>query len=272
MWRGVIAALGVAVLGSSIAACGDSDSSSGPVTLNWFIFNEPSGAPQKIAKRCSEQSNGAYRINFEYLPSQADQQREQLVRRLGAEDSSLDLLGMDVVWTGEFANAGWLKPVPASTAKAVSENVFDSVLQTARFKDRLYTVPIWSNTTLLWYRKDRAPKPPKTFDEMIEMAEKLGPEEGRFQLQANRYEGLVVLVNQLIESAGTSVLAGPTQTKLDKAPTERALSILGRLSNSSAAPPNVSTSTEDTARLGFEGGDSTFMINYPFVYPSAKPG
>ena len=270
MWRGVIAALGVAVLGSSIAACGDSDSSSGPVTLNWFIFNEPSGAPQKIAKRCSEQSNGAYRINFEYLPSQADQQREQLVRRLGAEDSSLDLLGMDVVWTGEFANAGWLKPVPASTAKAVSENVFDSVLQTARFKDRLYTVPIWSNTTLLWYRKDRAPKPPKTFDEMIDMAEKLGPEKGRFQIQANRYEGLVVLVNQLIESAGTSVLAGPTQTKLDKAPTERALSILGRLSNSSAAPPNVSTSTEDTARLGFEGGDSTFMINYPFVYPSAK--
>jgi len=271
MWRGVIAALGVAVLGSSIAACGDSDSSSsGPVTLNWFIFNEPSGAPQKIAKRCSEQSNGAYRINFEYLPSQADQQREQLVRRLGAEDSSLDLLGMDVVWTGEFANAGWLKPVPASTAKAVSENVFDSVLQTARFKDRLYTVPIWSNTTLLWYRKDRAPKPPKTFDEMIDMAEKLGPEKGRFQIQANRYEGLVVLVNQLIESAGTSVLAGPTQMKLDKAPTERALSILGRLSNSSAAPPNVSTSTEDTARLGFEGGDSTFMINYPFVYPSAK--
>jgi len=270
MWRGVIAALGVAALGSSIAACGDSDSSSGPVTLNWFIFNEPSGAPQKIAKRCSEQSNGAYRINFEYLPSQADQQREQLVRRLGAEDSSLDLLGMDVVWTGEFANAGWLKPVPASTAKAVSENVFDSVLQTARFKDRLYTVPIWSNTTLLWYRKDRAPKPPKTFDEMIDMAEKLGPEKGRFQLQANRYEGLVVLVNQLIESAGTSVLAGPTQMKLDKAPTERALSILGRLSNSSAAPPNVSTSTEDTARLGFEGGDSTFMINYPFVYPSAK--
>ena len=270
MWRGVIAALGVAILGSSIAACGDSDSSSGPVTLNWFIFNEPSGAPQKIAKRCSEQSNGAYRINFEYLPSQADQQREQLVRRLGAEDSSLDLLGMDVVWTGEFANAGWLKPVPASTAKAVSENVFDSVLQTARFKDRLYTVPIWSNTTLLWYRKDRAPKPPKTFDEMIDMAEKLGPEKGRFQIQANRYEGLVVLVNQLIESAGTSVLAGPTQMKLDKAPTERALSILGRLSNSSAAPPNVSTSTEDTARLGFEGGDSTFMINYPFVYPSAK--
>jgi len=270
VWRRVTAALGLVIATFGVAACGGSDSDKGAVTLNWFIFNEPSGAPQKIAEACSKQSGGAYKINFEYLPSQADQQREQLVRRLGAEDSSLDLLGLDVVWTGEFANAGWLKPVPQKTEGVVTENVFDSVLQTARFEDKLYTVPIWSNTQLLWYRKDRSPQPPKTFDEMIDAAEKLGPQKGRFQIQANRYEGLVVLVNQLIESAGTSILSGPTTMKLDREPTERALAILGRLSRSSASPSNVSTSTEDTARLGFEGGDSTFMINYPFVYPSAK--
>jgi len=257
-------------LAFGVGACGGEDSASGPPTLRWFIFNEPSAAPQKIAERCSQQSGGRYRIEFEYLPAQADQQREQLVRRLGAGDTSPDLLGLDVVWTGEFANAGWIRPVPAATEKVVSENVFESVLQTARFKQRLYTVPIWSNTQLLWYRKDRVPQPPKTWDEMIDMGEKLGPAKGRIQVQANRYEGLVVLVNQLIESAGSSILAGPKQIKLDKAPTERALGILGRLSRSPAAPPNFTTSTEDTARLGFEAGDSSFMINYSYVYPSAK--
>ncbi|MDX6681763.1 MAG: trehalose/maltose transport system substrate-binding protein [Solirubrobacteraceae bacterium] len=271
MWRAVITALGLVVAVTSVAACGDgSSSSSGPVTLNWFIFNEPSGAPQKIAERCSKASGGAYKIDFEFLPAQADQQREQLVRRLGAGDDSLDLLGMDVVWTGEFANAGWLRPVPPRTERVVTDKVFDSVLQTARFKGRLYTVPIWSNTQLLWYRKDRSPQPPKTFDEMIDRAERIGPQKGRFQIQANRYEGLVVLVNQLVESAGTSFLSGPTTMKLDRAPTERALAILGRMARSPAAAPNLTTSTEDTARLGFEAGDSTFMINYPFVYPSAK--
>jgi multiple sugar transport system substrate-binding protein len=253
-----------------LAACGDQNSSSAGVTLRWFIFNEPSGAPQKIADRCSKQSNGRYTIKFEFLPAQADQQREQLVRRLGAKDPTLDLLGLDVVWTGEFANARWITPVPASTAKVVSQNVFQSVLQTARFKNRLYTVPIWSNTQLLWYRKDLVPTPPKTWDEMISMGEKLGPAKGRVQVQANRYEGLVVLVNQLIESAGTSFLSGPTTVKLDKAPTEKALAILGRLSHSPIAAPNLTTSTEDTARLGFEAGNSAFQINYPFVYPSAK--
>ena len=105
---------------------------------------------------------------------------------------------------------------------------------------------------------------------MIDQAERIGRNEGRIQVQANRYEGLVVLANQLIESAGTSILAGPTQVKLDKAPTERALGILARLSQSSVAPPNLTTSTEDTARLGFEAGNSSFMINYTFVYKSAK--
>ncbi len=270
MRRGMITAVAVLALAFGAAACGDDESSSGSVTLNWFIFNEPSGGPSKIAERCSQQSNGAYKINFEYLPAQADQQREQLVRRLGAEDSSLDLLGLDVVWTGEFANAGWLEPVPQSTEQAVTANVFDSVLETASFEDRLMTVPIWSNTQLLWYRKDLVPTPPKTWDEMIDMGEKIGPAKGRVQIQGNRYEGLVVLVNQLIESAGTSILAGPKEVRLDEQATKKALAILGRLSKSPVAAPNITTSTEDSARLGFEAGNSAFQINYPFVYPSAK--
>jgi multiple sugar transport system substrate-binding protein len=268
--RGLAAVCAAAITACTLAACGDSESSGRGATLRWFIFNEPSGAPQKIADRCSAQSGGRYNIKFELLPAQADQQREQLVRRLGAKDSSLDLLGLDVVWTGEFANAGWVEPVPAATEQAVSAGVFDSVLQTARFENRLYVVPIWSNTQLLWYRKDLVPTPPKTWDEMIDQGEKIGPAQGRVQVQANRYEGLVVLVNQLIESAGTSVLAGPKTVKLDKAPTEKALGILGRLSHSSVAAPNITTSTEDSARLGFEAGNSAFQINYPFVYPSAK--
>jgi multiple sugar transport system substrate-binding protein len=268
--RGLAITFAAIVLALGVGACGDSGSGTGRQTLSWFIARQPGGAVEKLAARCSQASGGRYRIRVELLPSQADQQREQLVRRLGAEDDSLDLLGLDVVWTGEFANAGWVRQVPEQTRQVVSRNVFASVLETARFENRAYAVPIWSNTQLLWYRKDRVKQPPTTWDEMIAEAERIGPKKGRIQVQANRYEGLVVLVNQLIESAGTSILAGPEQIKLDKAPTERALGILGRLSRSPVAAPNITTSTEDTARQGFEDGSSSFMVNYPFVYNSAK--
>jgi multiple sugar transport system substrate-binding protein len=270
MRRKVIGSMAVVASVFAAAACGGSSSNSGTTTLNWFIFNEPSGGVQAAAAKCSAASNGAYKIKFQYLPSQSDAQREQLVRRLGAKDSSLDLLGLDVVWTGEFANAGWIKEVPQAIQPTVTQNVFKSVLNTARFQKRLFAVPIWSNTQLLWYRKDRVPQAPKSWAEMQQMAEKIGPGKGLIQVQGNKYEGLVVWVNAMIASAGTSFLSAPDKVALDEPKTELALKTMGQFATSNVAPPNIDTSNEDTARLGFESGSSSFMINYPFVYPSAK--
>ncbi len=255
---------------AALVACGDNGGGAGgSVALQWFIFNEPSGAPQEIAQGCSEESGGAYTIEFNFLPSDADGQREQLVRRLAAEDESIDLIGMDVIWTGEFANAGWIAPVPQDTAKRVTDNVFSSMVEAASFEGRLYAVPIWSNTQLLWYRTDRVEEAPETWDEMIAMAEEIGPK-GTIQVQANRYEGLTVWANAMIESAGTSVLAGPEEIALEQRPTEIALATMGEMSRSPAAPTDLTTSDEDSARLGFESGGSSFMVNYPFVFPSAQ--
>jgi multiple sugar transport system substrate-binding protein len=264
-----VAAAFAAAAALAVAGCGSGGGGSGPAQLNFFIFPEPSGAVEQAAQSCSQQSGGRYNIVFQFLPREADGQREQLVRRLGAQDSSVDIIGMDVIWTGEFANAGWIKPVPEDLAQEVQQQTFRSVLDTAKFQGRLYGVPSWTNTQLLWYRKDRVPRPPQTWDQMIQMAEKIGPQ-GKIQVQGNRYEGLVVWVNAMIESAGTQILRGPTELALAPDPTKLALATMGKLGRSSAAPTDLSTSTEDSARLGFESGDSSFMINYPFVYPSAK--
>ena len=253
--------------GAIIAGCGGSSGDGSAATLRWFIFNEPSGAPVEAAKRCSEQSDGRYEIDFRYLPSSADQQREQLVRRLAAKDDTIDLIGMDVIWTGEFANAGWLEPVPESRRERLTAEVFESVLNTAEFEGRLYNVPIWSNTQLLWYRKDRVQQAPETWDQMLAQSARLGAN-GDVLVQANRYEGLVVWANAMIESAGTSILSGPGEIELEQQETELALATMARAAR--AAGAGVDTSTEDSARLAFESGSASFMLNYPFVHPSAK--
>lgn len=262
---GAMAAAGALLLAAlAIAGCGGD--ASGSTSLRWFIAIQPGGSIQKIAQACSEQSNGRYRIELELLPTDASQQREQLVRRLGAEDSSIDLIGMDVVWTAEFANAGWLEPWSEEDARQVTEGVFDPVVESASFEGTLYGAPLNSNTQLLWYRTDLVDRPPETWDEMIDMAEQL---DMKVQVQANRYEGYTVWVNAMIESAGTKILSGPTEVDLQPEKTGEALRPIGRLAHSTAAPVNLSTSTEDTARLGFEAGNSAFMVNYTFAYGSA---
>jgi multiple sugar transport system substrate-binding protein len=60
-------------------------------------FHEPSGSFAAAAAHCSKASGGAYDIKIQELPAAADAQRQQLVRRSAAKDSSLDILGLDVV-------------------------------------------------------------------------------------------------------------------------------------------------------------------------------
>lgn len=261
-------ALAVLVSILALAGCGDDDDG-GRADLNWFVATQPGGVIQANAKRCTEESGGRYKINLELLPTNASQQREQLVRRLGAEDSNIDIIGMDVIWTAEFANAGWLEEWTGALADEVTKGIFPSVIDTATFENKLYGAPFNSNTQVLFFRTDRVSKPPATWDQMIEEAERLGAD-GKIQVQANFYEGFTVWVTAMLNSAGAQILAGPTEVSLEEEPSKLALSTMGRLGGSSAAPANIDTSDEGTAVVGFEAGGSSFMLNYPFAYASAN--
>jgi multiple sugar transport system substrate-binding protein len=254
-----------------LAACGGGG---GANIVNWYVFKEPGGAYDQAAATCSEQSGGRYQIVIRPLPTNADTQREQLVRRLAAKDTSVDVIGTDVIWTGEFAEAGWIRPFAPEQAAAVSDGVLAGPLQTGTYRGRLYAAPYTSNTQLLWYRKDRVPQPPQTWSQLIDTAVGLHNGQPNYvEVQANRYEGYTVWFNALLAPAGGSVLgpttAGTPQVSLEHGPTVAALNIIHQLATSPAADPSMSTSTEDTTRLAFQSGKATFMVNYPFVYPSA---
>jgi multiple sugar transport system substrate-binding protein len=153
----------------------------------------------------------------------------------------------------------------------VTDGVFDSVVQSASFEGKLYGAPHSSNTQVLWYRTDLVDQPPQTWDEMLAESEQLGPE-GIIQVQANRYEGFTVFFNMLVESAGTQMVDETgTEVVLEQEPTERALEVMGQFGNSPTAPaPDVDTSDEGSAALGFEAGSSAFMLNYTFAFASAN--
>ncbi|MGD8824926.1 MAG: ABC transporter substrate-binding protein [Myxococcales bacterium] len=259
-----------AALSVSLLASGCHERATGPQRLRWYVFDEPSGAFDRAAARCSDSSHGKYRIDLVLLPADADQQREQLVRRLAAGDSDIDIIGMDVIWTAEFAEAGWILSWPERLRGEATRGRLERLVDTATYRGALWGVPFTTNTQLLWYRSDRVPTPPSTWGAMIRMAESLG-DEGAIQAQGARYEGLTVFFTSLLASAGGSVLEADGHTvSLEEQPTRAALSVMKRLATSSAADPSLPTAREDQARLAFEEGDSSFMINYPFVWPSAK--
>lgn len=263
---GRLGAVLTAFLGlAALAGCGGS--SHGPATLNLWVFNEPSGSFADAAKRCSAASHGQYKIVYNKLSNDADQQRQSLVRRLAAKDSSIDIAGMDVVWTAEFAQAGWIKPWPARYAAQVSRGTLAGPLKTATYKGRVWAAPANTNTQLLWYRKDLVPNPAPTWDGLINQAIAL-KQAGKIEEQGARYEGVVVWFNALVQSAGGTLLRGSTTTP--SGAWLKAAQIMHSLATSKAADPSLSATKEDQARLAFENGEAAFQVNYPFIYASAQ--
>jgi multiple sugar transport system substrate-binding protein len=257
-----------------LAACGGTatTTSGGKPILNWYIFHEPSGSFAAAAADCSKASNGAYEIKIQELPTAADSQRQQLVRRSAAKDSSLDILGLDVVWEAEFSEAGWVVNWTGQRRAQVERDVVRSALDTATWKGQLVAAPFNSNTQLLWYRKDLVPNPPRTWDQMIAQARVLA-RQGKphsIEIQGASYEGYTVWVNAMILSAGGQILSPDGQHVILGPRAERGVSLIGKMARSPAADPSLSVSMEDQARLAFESGNAAFQINYPFIYPSAQ--
>jgi multiple sugar transport system substrate-binding protein len=243
------------------------------VTLNWYVFPEPSGSFQAAASECSSNSHGAYNIKINFLSTSSDQQRVSLVRRLAANDSAIDILAMDVDWTAEFATAKWLKQVPANIAAQIKSTDLAGPVQTASWQNKLWAIPINSNTELLWYRKDLVPTPPKTWAAMIAEANHLAAE-GKphfIEEQGAQYEGLTVWFNSLVNSAGGRILSTDNKVILGR-PTAIAASIMRQLATSKGADPSLNVSMEGPGQVAFQNGSAAFMINYPFVWSATQAG
>ena len=270
----VLAALTTA---SMVSAC---SSQANGIVVNYYTPANEMATFTAVAKRCNAELGGRFTIKQISLPKGADDQRLQLARRLTGNDKTLDVMALDVVWTAEFAEAGWALPLsddPAGQAEADARgNTLPGPLKTAEWQDKLYAAPITTNTQLLWYRADLMDSPPETWDAVVAEATRLhaAGKPSWIAVQAKQYEGLVVWFNTLLTSAGGQVLSddGKTVTLTDtpehRAATVKALQIIKAVATAPGADPSITQTDEATARLALEQGKAALEVNWPFVLPS----
>jgi multiple sugar transport system substrate-binding protein len=251
-----------------LVACGEDG---GPPTLTWYT-NPDSGGQEEIAKRCTQAANGEYKIETSGLPTDATAQREQLLRRLAGEDSSVALMSLDPPFVPEFAQAGFLYEIPQDRAAEFTDGAVESAVESATWEDQIVVAPFWANTQLLWYRKsvvEQAGLDPEqiTWEQMIEASQQ---QNKTIAVQGNRYEGYTVWINALVESAGGQVLENP-----EAPPEELVLGLDGPAGESAAqvinevagvGGPAISTADEEAARRLFQGDQGGFMVNWPYVW------
>lgn len=267
--RPLVAGACAALAAAALAGCGSGPV--GPPVLNFYTPADGATQYAAAAEACTAAAGGRYSIVQQTLPKAADDQRLQLARRLVAGDPQVDLMGIDVTWTAEFAAAGWIEQLPPDVAAEVTAGTLPGPLATATYQDALWAAPLNTNTQILWYRNDLAPTPPATWDEMIAMSEALGEQDlpSYIEVQAAQYEGLTVWFNTLLTSAGGAITDDTGAVLIGEGDAaETALSIMQRVATSPASDPSLSVAQENDGRLAMEAGVAAFQVNYPFVYAS----
>jgi len=273
LWAVLLVTLALAV-----AACGDDDDDGGdgqqaPAgdtsqakgNVAWCIGKDTSGA-YGTAIDLFKKENPNVTVNLVELPESADEQRTQLVQRLDAESDECDVLGMDTIWTAEFAAQDWLQDT-SQIVEPRQDDFIPSTLETATYEDKYWAVPYHTNAGFLYYRTDEVDQLPDTWEDVYAQA----GENNGIVYQGAAYEGLTVNFLELLYSGGGTVLSEDGQEVTVNSPEgQAALEFMAQGVQDGDAPKAVTTYMEEESRRAFEAGNATFMRNWPYAYALGK--
>jgi multiple sugar transport system substrate-binding protein len=211
-------------------------------------------------------------VEVRVTPDAADLRHQLYVQWLNAHVSEPDVLQLDVVWTAEFAAAGWILPleVPASEAAGF----FPAAVDAHRWRDRIYALPWFVDVGMLYWRSDLLSAAPADLDALDRMAlavlrEPRGaapaPAFG-YVWQGARYEGLVVNFLERLGAFGGSIVDEHGRVRVDEEPAIAALTHMrDSIHRIGSTPPAVLSWQEEQSRLAFQNGQAVFMRNWPYA-------
>lgn len=207
------------------------------------------------------------RVEVQRTPDDATQRHQLYVQWLNARVGRPDVLQLDVVWTAEFAAAGWILPLDRFRPEVA--DFFPATVAANRWRGRLYAVPWFTDVGMLYRRTDLAPRAPASLEELERLA-LAGRSHGvpyGIAWQGARYEGLVTVFLEYLGAHGGEILAPDGSVAVASPAGVRALTAMRRQIARGAAPREVLTWHEEETRFAFQNGNAVFLRNWPYAYP-----
>jgi multiple sugar transport system substrate-binding protein len=214
------------------------------------------------------QRNPGVAVELRATPDAADLRHQLYVQWLNARVSDPDVLQLDVVWTPEFAAAGWISPL--DEYRPVVGDFFSSAVEAHRWNRSLYALPWFIDVGMLYWRTDLMPHPPRTLDELRRIAldaKARGAAQFGLVLQAARYEGLVTVFLEHLGAFGGRILDDRGQVNVDSDEAVQALTWMrDAIYVDDLVPAAALAWQEEQTRFAFQNGQAVFMRNWPYAF------
>jgi multiple sugar transport system substrate-binding protein len=213
-------------------------------------------------------ANPGIKVVQRVTPDGADQKHQLYVQWLNAGASDPDVLQLDVIWTPEFAAAGWILPLDRFLPDTA--DFFPSTIAANRWQDSLYAMPWFADVGMLYWRTDLMDGPPATFDDLVRLAQRArqkgGPRYG-FVWQGARYEGLITTFLEYLGGYGGAILQGGRVVVNSEAGLRALTEMRDQIYRFGVVPTTALTWHEEETRFAFQNGEAAFMRNWPYAYP-----
>ncbi|GAA4990806.1 multiple sugar transport system substrate-binding protein [Nonomuraea thailandensis] len=257
-------------LGAGLVACGSPAPEApaqarGPITFLGGKFEAES--VQKIV----DAWNAAHpdeKASVVLLPESADEQRRKLIQNAQTKSDAGDVMLIDAVWTSEFAANRWVEELKLDTT-----GFLPTTIETAKYRDKLYAMPVFTGTGLLYYRTDLVKEPPRTWAEMKRICDEVLPKQKGMSCyggQFDKYEGLTVNFSEAVASAGGELLDSSGQPQLTSEAAKQAARFLADGFRSGMIPKEAITYKEEEGRVAFQEGKLLFYRNWAYGYEAAQ--
>jgi trehalose/maltose transport system substrate-binding protein len=268
--KSILAAAAAFLLPATVQAAG--------VTIH-FVGDSDVGEGGRWTKALAQEWSKKTGNTVEYIsrPNDATATLQQYQQYWAAHSADVDVYMIDVIWPGIAA------PHAVDLKKFFKEDEikqhFPRIIENNTVGGKLVGMPFFTDAGVLYYRTDLLEKygykePPKTWEELAEMAKKIQDGErkaGKADFQGFVFEGKAsesVTCNAIewIYSYGGGTIIEPDKKVTINNPNaikalETAKSWVGTIS-----PPGVTTYGEEEARNIWQNGGSAFMRNWPYAY------
>lgn len=218
-----------------------------------------------------EADNPNIDIQFEYVSYEA--LHDKIVTAAMAGSGAYDIVLLDGIWPGEFAEAGFVLDVTDKLSDDMKDNVFKGALEMMMYNDRYYGVPFLNDAEFFFYNEKMLndagyTEPPTTWDEFNEIAA-AAKDKGIVQYpvigQFAQGELLICDYTIYLSAMGGQFFDKNNEIAFNGPEGVAALTYMVEGLNSGLYNPASLESASEEARRIFSQGNAMFLFNWSYV-------
>ena len=251
---------------------------SGNETTKLVIAGE-AGSPQFMYfKSIGPDYTAETGVELEFIELPHDNMHERFVQESISRSGSIDIFNADQPWISEFASRGWIECLDDMISEEDRADFLDSAMEASSYQGRLYAIPYFIHTPIVFYRTDLFEEAgltvPETWEEYRQAAIKLTNVEtgvyGTIIEAKQASEPVTHLVDWYFQN-GADFIDEKGNVVVDSEAAKEVFDFLLKMmyEDGSVMPGSIGYDNADVHNL-FMQGKVAMVKNWPYMYAMAR--